>query len=131
MLSSYSATSNITMLILPEMAFTGYEFATKSDVAILAENPNDHSSSSLTFTWCQHQAKRLKCLVVCGYPEVDNQNPKTFYNSVMVIGPDGKLQVNIRKTFLYSSDKIWATPGWKMLFYLLEYPSDLDAAVTR
>ncbi|OQR95472.1 hypothetical protein THRCLA_22136, partial [Thraustotheca clavata] len=63
-----------------------------------------------TFSWCKSQALRLNCLVACGYVEKTLEN-NNLYNSMMIISPEGQLVYNTRKTFLYETDKTWATAG--------------------
>jgi len=86
------------------MAFTGYVFKSKADVARVAEV----AGQGQTFRWCQRQAHRLHCLVTCGYVEKEGV---LLYNSMLVVSPDGELVRNPRKTFLYETDKAWATAG--------------------
>ncbi|KAH9123741.1 hypothetical protein LEN26_008495 [Aphanomyces euteiches] len=109
MLQSLSATDGLDILMLSEMAFTGYCFRDRAEVEPLAEFP----SNGATFTWCQHQARRLQCLVACGYVEKTDSvaDGSPLFNAMMVVGPDGALVYNYRKTNLYETDKSWATPG--------------------
>ncbi|KAF4130047.1 Carbon-nitrogen hydrolase [Phytophthora infestans] len=87
-----------------KMMFTGYVFDLKADVAQVAEVAGQGD----TFHWCQHQALQLHCMVTCGYVEKEGE---LLYNSMMVVNPDGELVCNPRKTFLYETDKSWATAG--------------------
>lgn len=86
------------------MAFTGYVFQTKDEVSQVAEIAGEGK----TFAWCQRYARRLHCLVTCGYVERDGEQ---LFNAMMVVSPDGELVCNPRKTFLYETDKLWATAG--------------------
>ncbi|KAI9917104.1 hypothetical protein PsorP6_017221 [Peronosclerospora sorghi] len=86
------------------MAFTGYVFRSIADVAQVAEV----AGKGPTFRWCQRHARRLHCMVTCGYVEKDGN---LFYNSMLVVSPIGKLECNPRKTFLYETDETWATAG--------------------
>ncbi|KAG7396729.1 Carbon-nitrogen hydrolase [Phytophthora boehmeriae] len=104
MISSLSEADAIDILMLSEMAFTGYVFRSKSDVANVAEV----AGQGKTFQWCQRHARRLHCMITCGYVEVYGE---VLYNSMMVVSPDGELVRNPRKTFLYETDKPWATAG--------------------
>lgn len=91
-------------VIVVKMAFTGYVFQSKADVAQVA----DIAGEGQTFRWCQHHARRLHCMVTCGYVEKEGD---VLYNSMLVVSPDGELVYNPRKTFLYETDKLWATAG--------------------
>ncbi|DAZ93920.1 TPA: hypothetical protein N0F65_010122 [Lagenidium giganteum] len=104
MLAPYSMSDDIDLLMLSEMAFTGYVFKTRAEVEPLAEV----AGAGPTFEWCRHHARRLKCLVTCGYVEKAGGD---LYNAMMVVSPDGDLVCNPRKHFLYETDKSWATPG--------------------
>uniref|UniRef100_A0AAV1T097 CN hydrolase domain-containing protein n=1 Tax=Peronospora matthiolae TaxID=2874970 RepID=A0AAV1T097_9STRA len=104
MVASLSKSDSIDILMLPEMAFTGYMFRNKAEVAEVAEVADEGQ----TYRWCQHHARRLHCMVTCGYVEKEGD---LMYNSMLVISPAGELVCNPRKTFLYETDKSWATAG--------------------
>ncbi|KAG6965909.1 hypothetical protein JG688_00007000 [Phytophthora aleatoria] len=104
MVASLCEEDKIDVLMLSEMAFTGYVFKSKADVAQVAEV----AGQGKTFHWCQRQARRLRCMVTCGYVEKESE---LLYNSMLVVSPDGELVCNPRKTFLYETDKSWATAG--------------------
>lgn len=87
------------------MAFTGYVFQSRDEVARVAEP----AGGGKTFRWCQRHAWRLRCLVTCGY--VERGADGALYNAVMVVDRDGTLACNPRKTFLYETDKPWARAG--------------------
>ncbi|KAF1319338.1 Ubiquitin1-specific protease, partial [Globisporangium splendens] len=102
-----SLDDGIDVLMLSEMALTGYVFETKEEAAALAEV----SDKGKTFAWCQRHARRLRCMVMCGYIERDAKDEDLLYNAMMVLSPEGELVCNPRKTFLYETDKVWATAG--------------------
>ena len=52
--SSPSVNSDLTILVLPEMAFTGYEFSSKAELIPLSERAGEGK----TFEWCRNQARR-------------------------------------------------------------------------
>ena len=87
--------SNCDILLLPEMAFTGYTFQDKADIQELLETP---TPGSPTFDWCAEQARRLGAYVVCGYAEGEGDN---YFNSMMAVSPTGQLVANHRKKHLY------------------------------
>ncbi|KDO20787.1 hypothetical protein SPRG_13539 [Saprolegnia parasitica CBS 223.65] len=105
MLAKLSAADSIDILQLCEMPFTGYCFKDRAEIAPFAERPDNGP----TFAWCQAQARRLRCLVACGY--VERGDGDALYNAMMVLSPDGDLVYNARKTFLYETDKTWASPS--------------------
>ncbi|ETV69454.1 hypothetical protein, variant 1 [Aphanomyces astaci] len=105
MLAHLTQADGLHILMLSEMVFTGYCFRDRDEVEPLAEE----TSTGPTFEWCQRHATRLHCLVACGY--VEKASDGNLYNSMMVLSPDGTVVFNYRKTFLYETDKSWATAG--------------------
>lgn len=55
----------IDLLVLPEMALTGYTFTSLSDIQDLLED----SKTGRTATLCGELARRMKCWVIAGFPE--------------------------------------------------------------
>ncbi|KAK9460116.1 carbon-nitrogen hydrolase [Lipomyces oligophaga] len=106
------------ILILPELAFTGYAYPSKSAISSVLEPTAGGPSTR----WCQKTAKLLGCHVIIGYPELavtkstverqDSQELADIYNAAVVVDPSGKTVFNYRKHFLYEADKKWgAVPG--------------------
>ncbi len=89
-------------------------------------------------------ARRLKCHVIAGYPEIyagtsTSDETKSYgddataivgkgkdvaiegegvgWNSAMVVGPTGEVLGNYRKTFRFETDKSWAKEGMCMCCY--------------
>eukprot|EP00667_Euglena_gracilis_P017230 EG_transcript_18138 len=126
LLEPYSEQSGVDLVVLPEMAFTGYHFRDRDDIAPLAEAPG-----GVTEQWCRRQAQRLRCTVFCGYPSrgdapgqaesEDREAPAPLYNSMLVVGPDGAVLARYHKHFLYITDETWATPG--PAFHAVTLPS--------
>ena len=101
-------TDPIDLLLLPEMALTGYVFVNKTDIAPYAEIQGQGPS----FDWACQTARSLNALVQFGYPRkcAMAQEP-TYYNSVAVMSPSGALICSYDKHFLYEADETWATEG--------------------
>lgn len=78
----------VDILLLPEMAFTGYMFAGRDEIEPFLESEDGPS-----IVWAQRTARRLKCAVILGYPELDKATRKAF-NSIAVIDDTGHLQVS-------------------------------------
>ena len=93
------------IVVLPEMAFSGYTFNDFEEIRPILEEPKP---GYLTFDWCSGQARRLNSFIFCGYPEISDG---LGYNSMMVVSPTGTLVANYRKKFLYTLDKSWAREG--------------------
>ena len=73
-------------------------------------------------------ALKYNCHVAAGYPEgvhVSGQGKwpagPEYYNSCVIVNPDGETIANYRKTFLYSVDETWALEGQG--FYSGEIPN--------
>lgn len=91
------------LLVLPEMASTGYRFPNPEVIRPMAEAPRGP-----TFKAFAPLAKAHKAHVVVGFVE-DFEG--RLFNSALVIGPDGKIEALYRKRLLYIDDHTWASPG--------------------
>jgi predicted amidohydrolase len=91
------------LVVLPEMAVTGYTFPDAEAVRAVAELPDGP-----TFQALRPVARRGGCWVVAGFAE--RAGPRLF-NSALVIDPTGALHGVYRKTLLYEADLPWATSG--------------------
>ncbi|KAI7870256.1 carbon-nitrogen hydrolase [Spinellus fusiger] len=107
LLDSYKP-GDIDVLVLPEMAFTGYVFMSLEEVMPYLET----ATTSPTIEWAKQQALRLQCYVLVGYPEVAQENEATHhYNSQCCVNKKGELVHNYRKHFLFQGDETWAKEG--------------------
>ncbi|CAG8783068.1 3032_t:CDS:2, partial [Acaulospora morrowiae] len=79
--------NDFDILVLPEMAFTGYVFKNKKHIEPFLED----AEAGTTVQWAKNQAMRLHAFVMVGYPQIVKGNPDKFYNSVCFVGPDGEL----------------------------------------
>ncbi len=91
------------LLVLPEMALTGYAFESREQLAEVATG----SMEGRTAAMAQEIARMTGGHVVVGYPEPAGG---VFYNSAMVAGPDGVVGV-YRKTHLFGAEKDLFLPG--------------------
>lgn len=92
---------DVDLVILPELAITGYNFASKQAILPYLENQETGGSS---INLAKEISQKYKCFTLIGYPE-SNQNK--IYNSAILIAPNGESIYNYRKTFLYSADEVW------------------------
>ncbi|KAL2133652.1 hypothetical protein VTI74DRAFT_1967 [Chaetomium olivicolor] len=95
------------LLVLPELAFTGYNFKSPQHIYPFLEE----ASSGISFLWARRTALKYDCTVVVGYAEkVDAAYPAAheYYNSALIVNRNGDTVGNYRKSFLYYTDKIWA-----------------------
>ena len=106
------------------MCLTGYLHTTAASIIPHLEHPKTGPTSILAIDL----AKRLRCYVVAGYPEIiseehkaeqeldnktseDDEETGVGYTSAIVVGPDGDIIGNYRKTLLFAADKCWAKAG--------------------
>lgn len=97
------ASERADLVVLPEMAATGYVFPTRESVAAVAEPADGPTLAALAPIARAHHT-----WLVAGFPEIDGAR---LYNSALVIDPTGELVFVYRKTLLYDEDLHWATPG--------------------
>ncbi len=91
------------LLVLPEFFATGYQFISKGEVAELAETIPDGETTEFLVSI----AREKKIYIVAGLPERDGNN---FYNSAVLIGPDGFIG-KYRKTHLFYEENLFFAPG--------------------
>jgi predicted amidohydrolase len=95
----------------------GYNFKSLKDISPFLE----HSGSGISSLWARTTALKHNCYVVVGYPEKvthsrkQNQQPE-YYNSAIVVNPDGETVANYRKTHLYCTDETWALESERGFF---------------
>lgn len=105
-LRSLSAAHQLDLLVLPELAFSGYNFPSLDVIKPYLEP----TASGATTNWAIQTAKRLGCHVTVGYPE-HCQDDGRNYNSTVTVSPSGEVLLNYRKAFLYYTDESWAVEG--------------------
>ncbi|KAI0408032.1 carbon-nitrogen hydrolase [Xylaria palmicola] len=103
---------DLDLLVLPELAFTGYNFKSLQEISPFLEP----KGSGISALWARTVALKLNCIVTVGYPEKVDVKPKwptspEYYNSVIVVNRDGETIANYRKSFLYYTDETWALEG--------------------
>lgn len=101
----------LSLLVLPELAFTGYNFPSLEAIAPFLEP----TSAGVSAQWAAEMAQRYGCHVTVGYPEIasstDSAEPTKYYNSTVTAAPNGQIVANYRKSFLYYTDETWASEG--------------------
>lgn len=98
---------SLDLLILPEMALTGYTFASKQDIEPFIENTENFDSSP-SLRWARQAARRLSCTVAIGFPR---RNGQGLFNSLALLNPSGDLITVYDKHFLFETDESWAQEG--------------------
>jgi predicted amidohydrolase len=103
-LTAEAAAAGARLIVTPEMATTAYCWASRDEVAADVEpvpGPTTHAFGEI--------AARHDCWIVVGMPEVDSETG-VFYNSAVLIGPDGPAG-RYRKTHAFISEPKWAKDG--------------------
>ena len=95
----------VDVVVLPELALTGYCFRDTVHITPLAEPVG----AGRTHAWCAAQAARLQAYVVCGFVEAGADG--RLYNSQVAVSPAGVVVANHRKKHLFATDKTWAAEG--------------------
>ncbi|KAK6442440.1 hypothetical protein LTR95_001312 [Oleoguttula sp. CCFEE 5521] len=111
---------DLDLVVLPELAFTGYNFPSTEAIAPYLEP----TAAGRTTQWAIATARRLGCHVSVGYPEISSDSttlegtsahqPSTTqrnYNSTVTVSPAGEIASHYRKSFLYYTDESWAFEG--------------------
>lgn len=102
--------AQVDLLVLPEMAFSGYNFPSLDSIRPFLEPTANGPSAK----WAITTARRLDCHVIVGYPEkclATSDEPERFYNSTVTVSPQGQVVATYRKSFLYYTDETWALEG--------------------
>jgi len=110
-----AAPQNLDLLVLPEMAFSGYNFKSLSEISPHLEA----SATGPSVTWASSTARRLNCYVTVGYPEIVRSSEDSNalrYNSAIMVSPSGTVVANYRKHHLYTTDESWADEGGEGFF---------------
>lgn len=97
------AAVNADLVVFPELAATGYLFENTTEIAAVAEPANGPSFRALAPVAAAHGV-----WIVFGFPELSEGR---YFNSALVINPEGELVFCYRKSLLYERDLPWATPG--------------------
>ena len=85
------------LIVLPELAFTGYYFKNRKELLDLAEDPaNSKTLNSLT-----ELCKKNSFHVVTGFAELSENK---VYNSAILVGPEGVVH-SYRKLHLFNQEK--------------------------
>ncbi|KAB5531353.1 carbon-nitrogen hydrolase [Coniochaeta sp. 2T2.1] len=102
----------LDLLVLPEMAFSGYNFKSLQQIHPFLEP----SGSGISSLWARTTALKFNTKVIVGYPEKVDMRDKwpaspEYYDSAIMVNGDGENVLNYRKRFLYKTDETWALEG--------------------
>jgi N-carbamoylputrescine amidase len=98
-----AADAGAGLIVLPELATTGYVFETREEAYAHAEPVPDGPTVE---SFARIAAARNVYIVGC-IPERDGV---TLYDTAVLVGPDGFIG-KYRKTHLWNTEKLWFTPG--------------------
>ena len=102
-LSRLISTVEADLLVLPELATTGYTFTAKEELARIAEP----FESSPSLDALQRLARERSCALVVGFGESSGGN---LYNSSALLFPDGNRKL-YRKIHLLGAENLFFSPG--------------------
>ncbi|MCP4665928.1 MAG: acyltransferase [Deltaproteobacteria bacterium] len=95
--------SKADIIVLPELAFTGYFFQDRSELASLAEDPSKSPTVSSLIALCRDS----DFFLVTGFAE---RSAEKIFNSALLVGGDGVLHT-YRKLHLFNTEKEYFDPG--------------------
>ncbi len=105
-LESQLLEADTDILVLPELALSGYRYASREELHGYAE-----PAEGATCRWFQDLSRKTGTLYVYGYPE---RSSSRVYNSAAAVDSQGLLS-NYRKLHLYNTEKLVFTPGNRKL----------------
>ncbi len=104
-LNEEAAKNGAKIIVNTEMAVSGYSFKNRKELSDLVETipgPTTKIFGDIS--------KRYACYICLGMPEKDS-NTNIYYNSVVVLGPDGKVKGKYRKIAPAFRENLWASRG--------------------
>lgn len=96
-------TADADLIVLPELAFTGYYFKNRAEARTLAEDPEKSTTVDALTALC----RKKKFYLVTGFTE--KARDKVF-NSSLLIGPKGVRHI-YRKLHLFNEETRWFDEG--------------------
>lgn len=111
----------VAAILLPEMAFSGYQFASRDEILPFCELAEEHSPENPvgspnctcgeTVRWALSVSQQYNAAVQVGFPRRVSISPQAdLYNSVCLVQPSGACTI-YDKTHLYYTDESWAKEG--------------------
>ena len=107
--------SQLDLIVLPELAFTGYSFQAPKDITPFVET----KSKSPSREWAVRIAKEYRCSVLVGLPTQDENR----HNAAVMVDSTGGTIHEYYKHHMYETDYKWgctAGPG----FSFIDFPVD-------
>ncbi len=91
------------LIVLPELAFTGYYFKDRDETFALAEDPQSSTTVAALVALC----KEKNFYLVTGFAE---KKADKVFNSALLLGPEGLIHT-YRKLHLFNLEKNFFDPG--------------------
>ena len=98
-----AAAEGAELIVLPELASSGYVFSSEEEAAQSAEDPDEGRTVRALREVCATHG----CHIVAGLNERDGD---CRHNSAVLVGPSGRL-ATYRKLHLYNDEQTWFQPG--------------------
>lgn len=95
------------LIVVPELALTGYYFKDREEATALAENPEESAAVENLIALC----KARDFYLVVGFAEKAGAK---IFNSALLLGPEGLVHI-YRKLHLFNEEKNWFDPGETMI----------------
>jgi predicted amidohydrolase len=102
-IENFLADVEFDLIVLPELANSGYLFAHKNELEDFSETIPEGNFCKAMF----EISKDKNAFIVSGICEREGND---FYNSSVLFKPDGSYEL-YRKIHLFDSEKLWFTPG--------------------
>jgi predicted amidohydrolase len=99
-----AAQHDARLIVLPEMATTGYCWTSRAEISPYVEPVPGPTTNQF-----QQLATRYNCYILVALPEVDPAT-KVYYNSAALLGPEGLLGT-YRKIHSWIAEPRWARDG--------------------
>lgn len=94
------------LLVLPELANSGYLFTNKEELEEYSERASDGVFCSSLLKICS----KKNCYIVAGFCERAEEDEAAYYNSSILAFPDNRFSI-YRKIHLFYEEKNFFTPG--------------------
>lgn len=95
------------LLVIPELANSGYLFSSKDELEKVSEDPDNGGYCKML----KKISREKKAYIVSGFCECTIEDrQKVYYNSSILVFPDGKYRI-YRKTHLFFDEKKYFMPG--------------------
>lgn len=108
-----AATTGAKIIIAPELALSGYSFEGMHEIAPYAEELTGETVTALS-----RLARHYRVYVGTGIAEYDGKTG-IFYNSFVMLGPQGELAAHHRK---HVAERRWSCPGQPSAASLFDTP---------